>query len=413
MPSSLDSLVAAYDAAAPLERACTPPAAWYTDPRVAELERAAVFARSWQLVARLDQLTQPGCFVTANIAGEPVVVVRGRDQKLRAFYNVCRHHAAEVVTAAEGKSHNLRCPYHGWTYSLEGALRGCPEFSEVRDFDQARNGLSPVALDTWEQFVFVRLSNGGPSLREHVGSMAERVALLRLSALKFYARRTYDLKCNWKVFVDNYLDGGYHVPHIHKGLNSVLDYQEYRIETADRYCLQSSPITSAGGEAETASVRGGQTAYYYWLYPNLMLNWYEGYLDTNLVLPLDVDHCRVIFDFYFADADPESQPGAAGPHKDRSETGTTSTAGAAVPHQDGSKIRPTSQAERCRSVAVAERVQQEDIDICESVQRGLGSRSYDVGRLSVRREAGEHLFHRLLAADLRAALQHENPVNNL
>jgi choline monooxygenase len=363
--SQLQSTLRAYDIDAPLESAKTPPSAWYTDPRIAELERETVFARSWQLVARLDQLTDPGRYVTASIAGEPIAVVRGRDGVLRAFYNVCRHHAAEVLTQPEGSSHNLRCPYHGWTYSLEGELKGCPEFKEVRDFDPAQNGLVPVRLETWEKFVFVCLAADTPPLREHLGAVAQRVAPLKLGALQFFERRVYDISCNWKVYVDNYLDGGYHVPHIHKGLNSVIDYTRYTIENLGRACIQATPLDSAAADKETAAVRGGAMGYYVWLHPNLMLNWYEGYLDTNLVLPLGVDRCRVIFDFYFADA------GGGREELNR------------------------------RSVAVAERVQQEDIDICESVQRGLRSRAYDVGRLSVRREGGEHLFHRLLAADLR------------
>jgi len=365
MTDSLRPLVQAYDAGAPLERAATPPSEWYFDPRFDALERVAVFARTWQLVARLDQLAEPGCFVTAEFAGEPIVITRGQDGTLRAFYNVCRHHAAEVMNESQGRAGKLRCPYHGWTYSLEGELIGCPEFREVREFDKARNGLVPIRLETWENLVFVNLSSDAPSLREQLGSAAEQIASLRVASLKFHERRTYDLNCNWKVFVDNYLDGGYHVPHIHKGLAGVLDYAEYRITNGERYCLQASPVDSAGGDSETSAVRGGEMAYYYWIYPNLMLNWYEGYLDTNLTLPIDANHCRVIFDFYFADG---------------------------VQQRD-------------KSIAVAERVQQEDIDVCESVQRGVGSRSYDTGRLSVRREAGEQLFHKLLAADLRAELE--------
>jgi choline monooxygenase len=114
-------------------------------------------------------------------------------------------------------------------------------------------------------------------------------------------RRHYELDCNWKVFVDNYLDGGYHVPHLHKGLDSVLDYSEYTIETGGRFCLQTSPVLTQAAEARTGEVRKGQRALYYWTYPNLMINWYEGVLDTNLVCPRGVDRTEVVFDFYFAD----------------------------------------------------------------------------------------------------------------
>ena len=165
--------------------------------------------------------------------------------------------------------------------------------------------------------------------------------------------------------MDNYLDGGYHVPHLHKALNSVLEYKQYTIENEDRYCLQSSPMVASNEDADTSTTRTGDRAWYFWQYPNFMINLYQGYMDTNLVLPDGVDRCKVIFDFYFDDVS-------------------------------------DSAAERNRqSIAVCERVNDEDVGICEAVQRGLHSRAYGAGRLSVRREAGEHLFHRLLAADLK------------
>ena len=113
----------------------------------------------------------------------------------------------------------------------------------------------------------------------------KRVAPLGVSKLHYFDSRTYDIHCNWKVFIDNYLDGGYHVPHLHKGLNSVLDYKEYTIENEDRYCLQSSPMVSSSEDAATGATRKGDRAWYFWQYPNLMINCYEGYMDTNFVHP--------------------------------------------------------------------------------------------------------------------------------
>ena len=145
MPNSLADLVDRYDPAAPLALARTIPAAWYTDPRLAALERATVFARSWQMVGRADQVRDPGQYVTAVVGGEPIAVVRGGDGVLRGFFNVCRHHAAAVLTDAAGCARALRCPYHGWTYTLEGALLGTPEWAGVAAFDRAAHGLTPVA----------------------------------------------------------------------------------------------------------------------------------------------------------------------------------------------------------------------------------------------------------------------------
>ena len=364
---AFEELLADYDAEAPLAQAFTIPGTWYTDARILERERETVFTRSWQMVARVDQLTEAGAYVTAEVAGEPIVVVRGHDHVLRAFFNVCRHHAAAVMTECAGKADRLRCPYHGWTYGLDGALRTVTELEGVERFDKAELGLVPVRVATWNQLVFVCLDPKSPSLEDWLGERCRReVAALGLDQLRFAGRREWTIQCNWKVFVDNYLDGGYHVPFLHKGLNSILSFKEYSIDCYDRICLQSSPITeNEQNDAMTASVRKGQAAYY-WLYPNLMLNWYEGYLDTNLVLPLGHDRMKVVFDFYFADVEGEE-----------------------------------AQARNLKSMDVSTRIQDEDHAICESVQRGLGSRAYRAGRLSVRREAGEHLFHRLLAADLR------------
>ena len=244
MDSSLKELLSLYNVDARLEDAHTIPASWYVDERIADLERKNVFGHNWQPVARIDQLREPGQYVTAEIAGEPVVVVRGNDQELRGFFNVCRHHAAAVVTEEEGQASLLRCPYHGWSYGLDGSLKGAPEFEGVCGFDRSKNGLLPLRVEVWEQFVFVNLDSAAVRLAGALGGLTERVAPLNVSALQFFQRRTYSLNCNWKVFVDNYLDGGYHVPHLHKGLNSVLDYKQYTIETEDRYCLQSSPMRS-------------------------------------------------------------------------------------------------------------------------------------------------------------------------
>src|SRR5438552_12709346 len=116
MDASLERIVRSYDDTAPLERASTIPAAWYTDERIAALERQTVFSRTWQMIGRAAQVAEAGQFLTGEIAGEPIVVTRGNDGVLRAFFNVCRHHAAAVMTEPEGKASLLRCPYHGWTY---------------------------------------------------------------------------------------------------------------------------------------------------------------------------------------------------------------------------------------------------------------------------------------------------------
>jgi choline monooxygenase len=373
MQAPLKEIVESYNAGVPLAQASAPPAAWYSDPRIFELEQRTVFARSWQFAARADQIREPGQYITCEMAGEPILLVRGNDGIVRGLFNVCRHKGAAIMTAAEGRAQTLRCPYHGWTYTLNGELKGTPDFTGVQNFDPLAYGLISVQTDVWQDWVFIKVDPDGLSLEDFLGSdLVARIRNLGLDNLRWFERRHYTLNCNWKIFVDNYLDGGYHVPHLHAGLASVLDYSQYIIENGEHFCLQSSPIMDARIDArvdsQTAAVRKGQRALYFWIYPNFMVNWYEGVMDTNLVIPRGRDRTEVVFDFYCADDLPQARE------------------------------------QNVDSIAVSERIQNEDVGICESVQRGLLSRAYKPGRLSVRREAGEHLFHRLLYSDLKTGL---------
>jgi choline monooxygenase len=367
---SVRDILNLYNPSNPLDKAWTIPAPWYFDPRIESLERDSVFAENWQVVGRADQVSQPGQFFTIDVNRDPLLIARGDDGKLRAFYNVCRHHAAAVVPEASGSAKQFRCPYHGWTYGNDGALKGMVEFEGVCNFERKDNGLVPIRVDTWENFVFVNLDGTAPPLQEFLGKVPSLVAPLKITEkLHYFDRRIYTLKCNWKVYVDNYLDGGYHVPHAHKGLSSVVEYTKYTIENFERSCLQSSPLdASTAADSAIGSTRQGH-AFYLWIYPNFMINAYSGVMDTNLVLPIGVDQCAVIFDYYFADISP-----------------------AAAQHNHD-------------SIKVSEKVQDEDMAICDSVERGLASRAYVAGRLSVRREAGEHLFHRLLYADMSSKVE--------
>jgi choline monooxygenase len=365
--ATLAAKVAAFDPDLPLERAHTIPSSWYHDPEVYAAECRAVFGGSWQPVGRADQVREPGAFLTADVAGEPVLVVRGGDGVLRAFFNVCRHRAAQVINEPQGKAKRLRCRYHGWTYDLAGRLRGTPEFDGVADFRREDQGLVPLAVGAWGPLVFVHAPPLPPAeaLADFLAPLPGRAAGLGLDRLRFAARREYELACNWKVFVDNFLDGGYHVNTVHPGLAGALDYAQYRTEIAGKTSVQVSPLKQADDPA-VGQVRGGDHAYYWWVYPNLMMNVYRDVMDTNLVLPLGPGRCKVVFDFYFADTE-----------------------------------GPQSQAFIAQSMAVAHQIQLEDIGVCAEVQRGLMSRSYSTGRFSVKREAGGYHFHRLLAQALQ------------
>jgi choline monooxygenase len=375
MPTGLIDKLKAFDPTLPLEKAHTIPNAWYFDPEIYALESRRVFGGSWVVAGRTDQVAEPGSFLTAEIAGEPVLVVRDREGVLRAFSNVCRHRAAQVINEPQGKATKLRCRYHGWTYDLTGRLRGTPEFDGVADFCKDEQGLPQLAIDVWGPLVFVHnlLDTSAqreheavvPPLTEFLAPLPARTADLGLEALRFVARREYDMPCNWKVFVDNYQDGGYHVNTVHPGLSGALDYSQYRTESAGHTSVQISPL-KVSDDPTVRRVRTGDNAFYWWIFPNLMINLYRGVMDTNLVLPLGPDRCKVIFDFYFAQT-------------------------------EGPEARQFIE----QSLAVAHQVQVEDMGVCEEVQRGLKSRSFATGRFSVKREAGGYHFHRLLAQYLQ------------
>src|SRR6266545_1544756 len=363
MPAELIDKLNAFDPTLPLEKAHTIPNAWYFDPEIYALESRRVFGASWVVAGRADQVAEPGSFLTAEIAGEPVLVVRDGQGVPRAFYNVCRHRAAQVINQAQGTVTKLRCRYHGWTYDLTGRLRGTPEFDGVADFCKEQQGLPPLAVEVWGPLVFVHNPpvEQAPPLADFLAPLPARTAGLDLETLRFVARREYEMPCNWKVFIDNYQDGGYHVNTVHPGLAGALDYAKYRTEISGHTTVQISPLKAAN-DPTVARVRTGESAWYWWIFPNLMINLYRGVMDTNLVLPLGPDRCKVIFDFYFAQ-----------------------TEGPDAPHFIE------------QSLAVAHQVQLEDMEVCEEVQRGLKSRSFATGRFSVKREAGGYHFHRLLA----------------
>ncbi len=365
--SGLRERVEHFDPERPLESSETPPSEWYTDTRLYELERESVFGRSWQYVGLTEWIAEVGEYFATDLGQDPILVVRAADE-IVALSNVCRHRGGPLVRSGRGKVSSFSCLYHGWNYALDGKLRKAPEFEGVCDFDAKRVHLPRMRVASLGPFLFVCWSDETPDLEESLPGLAEHIGGLRLDHLVHSERRVYAVDCNWKVFVDNYLDGGYHVPVMHPDLSRSIDYAGYHCSLRDGWNLQLSPLRAAqaDGAADSADVRHGEAAHYIWAWPNWMFNAYEDVLDINWVRPLGVDRCEIVFDYFFA-ADAKK-----------------------------SFIE--------ESLRVAEQVQEEDREISEAVQRGLVSSRYDVGRYSVRRENGDHQFHQLLARALRAGI---------
>lgn len=344
-----------------LESATALPARYYTDPGMVARDRAAIFDQGWQLIAHVSRLRRSGDHVVSDFAGLPVLAVRAEDGEIRAFHNVCRHRAGPIAQCDGLGAKSLRCRYHGWNYGLDGVLRSAPEMKDVADFNVADIRLPQLRTRTWQGLVFATVSEDTAEFDDLVAGIEARIgASAGLERYGHHQHVAYDVACNWKGYVDNYLEG-YHVPHIHPELNRMLDYRSYVTTTAQWHSLQFSPLESAEG------LYGDGDALYYWLWPNTMLNILPGRLQTNRVVPLGVDRCRVEFDFYYADDD-----------------------------SDAARTR------READLDFSDVVQAEDLAICADVQRGLASGSYVPGRLNPLRENAVHHFHELLRSAYRA-----------
>ena len=329
-----------------LEHASTIPSRFYFDPAVLQQELRDVFGATWQLAGRAEQVREPGQFFTTTIGAEPVLIVRGSDGVLRAMSNVCRHRAGPVAKG-EGKRPVLQCGYHGWTYNLDGTLFRTPEFDGVQDF--GKPCLPQFRIEEWSDLLFVSISPAVPPLPDVLGGIMRH----DFRGYRLAARKDWELDCNWKVYVDNYLEG-YHIPIVHPSLFREIDYPNYRTETKPWYSIQHAPLKRA------ERIRGDEVSYY-WVYPNLMLNVYPDNFSTNLILPLGHGRTLTVFEWYFRDPDHAQQ-----------QIGET--------------------------ISFSDEIQLEDIEICEAVQRGLASATYDSGRYSPQRENGVHHFHGLYAA---------------
>ncbi|MCI0673617.1 MAG: Rieske 2Fe-2S domain-containing protein, partial [Myxococcaceae bacterium] len=309
--------------------------------------------------------TEVGDHVVTEVGRMPVLIVRGEDGGLRAFPNVCRHRAGPLAWCSGKGARALRCKYHGWTYTLDGRLRTAPEMEGARDFDKESVHLPHLQVQEWQGLVFVALSDAVPAFDEVYGGIVERIRPIDLGAMRFHRRVSYDVSCNWKVYVDNFLEG-YHLPYVHPGLSKVLDYRVYDTEPFRWYSLQHSPLRNAG------DVYGDGHAYYYFVYPNIMLNIVPGRMQTNRILPLGPDRCRVEFDYYYA-------------------------------QDEGTQARIDNDQ------SFSDEIQVEDVRICEAVQKGLVSGAYDAGRLNPKRENGVWHFHQRLRSVY--ALGNPTPAN--
>ena len=349
-------------------RARTLPAWIYSDPGVFRTQRERVFARSWQFACDGDRVKVPGavCPVMLLEGGldEPLLFARDKDDALHCCSNVCTHRGT-IVCEREGVESFLRCRYHGRRFGLDGRFLSMPEFEGVAGFPSADDDLRHVPYGALGKLLFASLAPECP-FDGIVADVRRRCGFLPFDRAVFDPARSreYLVQANWALYCDNYLEG-FHIPYVHAGLAQAIDYSGYRSEQFPWSTLQLG-VTQPGVDAfeipaghPDAAARVG--AYYWWLFPNTMLNLYPWGISLNVVRPLAVDRTKVAFLAFVWD--PARLDRGAG--------------------------------------AALDRVEREDEVIVESVQRGTRARLYERGRYSPTREAGVHHFHRLLVDAMR------------
>lgn len=344
----------------PLEEAETIPSSWYTDHNIYNFELKNILSKSWNLVSHVSKIKSKGDFVVENLFGNSIIIVRSGDDEINAFYNVCRHRGGPIA-AENGSCKIFQCKYHGWTYQLDGSLRGTPKFDGVKNFNSKEYSLKILPVLIVKGMIFISLQES-PLQDNYIADIFENgLVKEKIEKFNFYTRVNYKIKCNWKVYIDNFLEG-YHLPYVHPGLSKIISSKEYKIETGEYHSLQSSLIIDD-------TIYGNGEAFYYFIYPNMMLNILPGRLQTNLVLPLSEEQTLVIFDYFYDD----------------------------ISTRNSEKIS--------NDIRFSEEIQQEDINICERVQNGLKSFGYDRGRFSVQEEAAVHHFQNLLRKNIHQIIR--------
>ncbi|MFJ8260420.1 aromatic ring-hydroxylating dioxygenase subunit alpha [Rummeliibacillus sp. NPDC094406] len=343
-----------------ISEAYTLPSWLYTKPEVLEVEKREIFCKTWQYVGHMSQFTKPGDYITTEVAGRPIIVNYGKDEKLRAFYNVCSHRAAKLVEG-EGNKAVFTCPYHGWTYRTDGSLLRAPNMKDCESFDHQDFCLKNIQLEVVQSFVFINLDPEAPSMTTQFPDLFDHVEKYDIENFKRVRVKETICKSNWKIGIDNYLECD-HCSLVHKTLVSKLDMNLYDIAMYDYYSYQGTPL-----KGKTSDFGLGEGGRYYWLYPNTWFSFDPGPANLSIHQSIPIDHktTKYIYTTFF--------------------------------------LNDEVSEEEKELLAMDDLVRKEDLDICEVVQQGIETGAYKQGRFSPT-ENLVHQFHLLLQKDLEAVL---------
>lgn len=341
-----------FDVDSDIARARTLPSDFYTRSDIFALSQEMIFARSWQFLCAASEISnlKPVTILEGSLE-EPALLVRDRTGEVRCISNVCTHRG-KLLVEEPSKGDLIRCGYHGRRFSLSGKFLSMPEFEGVECFPSSDDDLTPIPIGQWNGFVFASISPAAP-LEDFLVDVNGLLAGFPYEHLRFRGTRDYAVDCHWALYCENYLEG-FHIPYVHSGLNNEIDYGSYTTELFRFSSIQTA--RSEGGPDREPPFQNGTEAFYCFIFPNLMLNFYPWGISVNIVKPISPQRTVVSYVTYVSD------PGAEG-----------QGAGADL-----------------------DTVEREDQQIVESVQKGIRSRYYDRGRYSPSRETGTHHFHRLI-----------------
>lgn len=336
---------------------------FYTSFEYFQQSKESIFSQSWQWIGDAQQLQKTNCHpftLLPSFLNEPLLLTKDASGKIHCMPNVCTHRGNLLVTE-DCTSANIRCKYHGRIFQLDGKMRSMPEFKEVKDFPSAADDLYNLPLFQWGDLLFTQLNAELP-VKDFFGEMMERMSWLPLHEFKFRQElsKEYHVNAHWALYCENYLEG-FHIPFVHADLNAVIDYGAYTTELFSHSNLQ---LGIAKGDEDcfelpSASADFGKrvAAYYFWVFPNMMFNFYPWGLSLNIVQPISLDKTKVSFYTYLWKEEKYDKGAGSG----------------------------------------LDKVEMEDEEVVQNVHKGIRSRFYQHGRYSVTREKGTHHFHRLIA----------------
>lgn len=367
LPSSVDVHEIKFGYSSNASRSSSLRAAAYTQQDWFNADVQQILAKTWQWVCHVEKLRAPGSYVTADIAGHPIAIVRDREGELRAFYNVCKHRA-HMLLSGEGKTNLITCPYHAWTYKLDGVLVRAPHTGTLEDFHTGDICLDQVLVEEFCGFVYVNLNPGAQALKDVSGDLGKEIMHWApdVADLTFGHRLTYDIRSNWKNVVDNFLEC-YHCPVSHKDFCTLVDMDTYKVTTHGIYSSHMADAGQGTNKAYDVSNATVRTHAVWWLWPTTCLMRYPGRSSMIVlnIMPMGPDRTLETYDFYLETPEPDAMEVEAIKYLD-------------------------------------EVLQVEDIGLVESVQRGMSTPAFDQGRIvndpsgSGKSEHAVHHFHGLV-----------------